>query len=205
MGILPDHILRKLGPSMVEPFDQAMVQPSSLDLHIDRYFLRGRDDEYSTVDPSKDNENRFYPQEEIPQGRAFVLRPGQFALAATYEKVNIPNFLVARFEGKSSIGRLGLLTHITAGFIDPGFEGHITLELRNVTGMHWRIFPGMKIGQICFEELSSAVVNPYGSDIYGSHYQGQRGPTLSRSHQNFKIRDVYSDVKETTHDDSKEI
>ena len=115
----------------------------------------------------------------------FILHPGEFALGSIYEVVTLPDDVAARVEGKSSLGRLGLLTHATAGFIDPGFSGHVTLELSNVATLPIKLWPGMKIGQLCFFRLSSPAEHPYGSALYGSHYQGQRGPTPSRSHVNF--------------------
>jgi dCTP deaminase len=118
-------------------------------------------------------------------GEAFILHPGEFVLASTYEVITLPDDIAGRLEGKSSLGRLGLLTHSTAGFIDPGFSGHITLELSNVANLPVKLFPGMKIGQLCLIKLSSPAEHPYGSEKYGSRYQGQRGPTASRSFMNF--------------------
>jgi dCTP deaminase len=118
------------------------------------------------------------------------LHPGEFVLGATFEAVTLPDDVAARLEGKSSLGRLGLLTHSTAGFIDPGFSGHVTLELSNVATLPITLWPGMKIGQLCFFRLSSPAEHPYGSDASGSRYQGQRGPTASRSFQNFHRSDV---------------
>jgi dCTP deaminase len=123
----------------------------------------------------------------------FVLHPGEFVLGSTLEVVTLPDDLAARLEGKSSLGRLGLLTHSTAGFIDPGFSGHVTLELSNVANLPITLWPGMKIGQICCFRLSSPAEHPYGSAVYGSRYQGQRGPTASRSHLNFSRVDVPRD------------
>ena len=115
----------------------------------------------------------------------FILHPGEFVLASTYEVITLPDDIAGRLEGKSSLGRLGLLTHSTAGFIDPGFSGHITLELSNVANLPVKLFAGMKIGQLCLIKLSSPAEHPYGSEKYGSRYQGQRGPTPSRSFLNF--------------------
>lgn len=115
----------------------------------------------------------------------FILHPGEFVLASTYEVITLPDDIAGRLEGKSSLGRLGLLTHSTAGFIDPGFSGHITLELSNVANLPVKLFPGMKIGQLCLIKLSSPAEHPYGSAIYGSRYQGQRGPTASKSFLKF--------------------
>ncbi len=168
----------------LEPFDAAMVQPSSVDVRLDRYFRVFENHKYPHIDPSVDQPDltrRVQPQGEEP----FILHPGEFVLASTYEVVSLPDDVAARLEGKSSLGRLGLLTHSTAGFIDPGFSGHVTLELSNVATLPIKLWPGMKIGQLCFFRLSSPAEYPYGSEKYGSRYQGQRGPTPSRSYANF--------------------
>lgn len=192
MAILPDKRLRVLGPKLLDPFTPDMVQPASLDVHVDRYFYVAESGKWGAyVDASTDSSACFGPLIEVPEGKPLKLNPGDFALASTYQKITTPRNLVARFEGKSSLGRLGLLTHITAGFIDPGFEGYITLELKNVMPYQWIIWPGMKIGQICFEELTESVEHPYGYSGYGSHYQNQRGPTMSKSHRRFNVIDVY--------------
>jgi dCTP deaminase len=127
---------------------------------------------------------------EVEADEAFVLHPGEFVLASSYEVITLPHTIAARLEGTSSLGRLGLLTHSTAGFIDPGFSGHVTLELSNVATLPIKLWPGMKIGQMCFFRLSSPSERPYGSAEYASRYQGQRGPTASRSFQNFHRTDV---------------
>lgn len=196
MGILPDHELLNRGSQLVEPFDVDMIQPASIDVNLDRFFYRARTDNASFVfDPAFSNDTNFEDLIELLDGEGFILRPRDFVLASTFQKIIMPNDLVARFEGKSSLGRLGFLCHITAGFIDPGFEGHITLELKNVTNFDIVLYPGMKIGQIAFEQLSEPVEFPYGDPVYGSHYQGQRGPTLSRSHVNFETINVYEGVE----------
>jgi dCTP deaminase len=122
---------------------------------------------------------------EVKEEEAFILHPGEFVLGSTREYVKLPNDLVARLEGKSSLGRLGLLIHSTAGYVDPGFEGHLTLELSNVANLPITIYPNMKIGQISFFKLTSEAENPYGSSAVGSKYQGQRGPTPSKYNENF--------------------
>jgi len=168
----------------LEPFDAAMVQPSSIDVRLDRYFRVFENHRYPHIDPSEDQPDLTRMVE--PDGNEpFILHPGEFVLGSTYEVVSLPDDVAARLEGKSSLGRLGLLTHSTAGFIDPGFSGHVTLELSNVATLPIKLWPGMKIGQVCFFRLSSPSQHPYGSEKYGSRYQGQRGPTQSRSHQNF--------------------
>ncbi len=166
------------------PYDDAMVQPSSIDVRLDRFFRVFNNARYTHIDPARQQDDLTTLVE--PEGdEPFVLHPGEFVLGATYEKVTLPDDIAARLEGKSSLGRLGLLTHSTAGFIDPGFSGHVTLELSNVATLPIKLWPGMKIGQLCFFRLSSPAEHPYGSEKYGSRYQGQRGPTPSRSFQNF--------------------
>ena len=168
----------------VEPFDEAMIQPSSVDVRLDKFFRVFENHKYSVIDPS--TEQAELTREVIAEGdEPFILHPGEFVLASTYEVITLPDDIAGRLEGKSSLGRLGLLTHSTAGFIDPGFSGHITLELSNVANLPVKLFPGMKIGQLCLIKLSSPAEHPYGSAIYASRYQGQRGPTPSRSFMNF--------------------
>ena len=168
----------------LEPFDASMVQPSSIDVRLDRYFRVFENHRYPHIDPAEDQPEltrMVAPESDEP----FILHPGEFVLGSTYEVVSLPDDVAARLEGKSSLGRLGLLTHSTAGFIDPGFSGHVTLELANVANLPIKLWPGMKIGQLCFFRLSSSAEHPYGSAKYGSRYQGQRGPTPSRSYANF--------------------
>ena len=168
----------------VEPFDEAMIQPSSVDVRLDKFFRVFENHKYSVIDPS--TEQAELTREVISEGdEPFILHPGEFVLASTYEVITLPDDIAGRLEGKSSLGRLGLLTHSTAGFIDPGFSGHITLELSNVANLPVKLYPGMKIGQLCLIKLSSPAEHPYGSEKYGSRYQGQRGPTASRSFKNF--------------------
>jgi dCTP deaminase len=161
-----------------------MVQPSSVDVRLDRFFRVFENHRYPHIDPSVE-QPELTRLIEVKPSDPFVLHPGEFALASTYEVVTLPDDVAGRLEGKSSLGRLGLLTHSTAGFIDPGFSGHVTLELSNVATLPIMLWPGMKIGQLCLFRLSSAAEHPYGSEVYGSRYQGQRGPTASRSHLNF--------------------
>ena len=167
-----------------EPFTESMIQPSSVDVRLDKFFRVFENHKYSVIDPSI--EQAELTREVITEGdEPFILHPGEFVLASTYEVITLPDDIAGRLEGKSSLGRLGLLTHSTAGFIDPGFSGHITLELSNVANLPVKLFPGMKIGQLCLIKLSSPAEHPYGSEKYGSRYQGQRGPTASRSFLNF--------------------
>ena len=174
---------------VLDPWDEAMVQPSSVDVRLDRFFRLFDNHKYQHIDPAKDQPD-LTRLVEVEGDEPFVLHPGEFVLGATFEVVTLPDDIAARLEGKSSLGRLGLLTHSTAGFIDPGFSGHVTLELSNVATLPITLWPGMKIGQLCFFRLSSPAEHPYGSDRYGSRYQGQRGPTASRSSANFHRTDV---------------
>ncbi|OLR90952.1 dCTP deaminase [Actinokineospora bangkokensis] len=185
--LLSDRDLRKeldSGRLAVEPFEPLMVQPSSVDVRLDRHFRVFNNTRYTHIDPSRQQDDLTSPV-EAEDGEPFVLHPGEFVLGSTFEAVTLPDDLAGRLEGKSSLGRLGLLTHSTAGFIDPGFTGHITLELSNVANLPITLWPGMKIGQLCLFRLSSAAEHPYGSREAGSRYQGQRGPTPSRSYLNF--------------------
>ena len=185
--LLSDRDIRseiQSGRVAVEPFDEAMIQPSSVDVRLDKFFRVFENHKYSVIDPSI--EQAELTREFIAEDdEAFILHPGEFVLASTYEIITLPDDIAGRLEGKSSLGRLGLLTHSTAGFIDPGFSGHITLELSNVANLPVKLYPGMKIGQLCLIKLSSPAEHPYGSAIYASRYQGQRGPTPSRSFINF--------------------
>ena len=190
--LLSDGDIRKeleSGRVGLEPLDLSMVQPSSIDVRLERFFRLFDNHKYQHIDPSLDQPD-LTRLVEVEAHEPFVLHPGEFVLGATYEVVSLPDDVAARLEGKSSLGRLGLLTHSTAGFIDPGFSGHVTLELSNVATLPITLWPGMKIGQLCFFRLSSPAEHPYGSQKYGSRYQGQRGPTASRSFQNFHKTDV---------------
>ncbi|MFF1906776.1 dCTP deaminase [Kitasatospora sp. NPDC058218] len=177
------------GRVTIDPFDPAMIQPSSIDVRLDRFFRVFENHRYPHIDPSEEQPDLTRLVE--PEGDdAFILHPGEFVLASTYEVITLPDDVASRLEGKSSLGRLGLLTHSTAGFIDPGFSGHVTLELSNVATLPIKLYPGMKIGQLCLFRLSSPSEHPYGSARYGSRYQGQRGPTPSRSFLNFHRTEV---------------
>jgi len=177
------------GRVKVEPFDGAMIQPSSVDVRLDRFFRVFENHKYSVIDPSIEQSD-LTREVAVEANEEFILHPGEFVLASTYEVITLPDDIAGRLEGKSSLGRLGLLTHSTAGFIDPGFSGHITLELSNVANLPVKLFPGMKIGQLCLIKLSSPAENPYGSALYGSRYQGQRGPTASKSWLNFHQSEI---------------
>ena len=172
------------GRMKIDPYDSGMVQPSSIDVRLDRYFRVFENHKYPHIDPAVEQAD-LTRAVEVDGDCAFILHPGEFVLASTYELFALPPDLAARLEGKSSLGRLGLLTHSTAGWIDPGFTGHVTLELSNVATLPIKLWPGMKIGQMCLFRTSSPAEHPYGSAVHGSRYQGQRGPTPSRSFLNF--------------------
>jgi len=185
--LLSDRDIRaelESGRVRLEPYEPAMVQPSSIDVRLDKFFRLFDNHKYPVIDPAEEQPDltRFV---EVAPDEAFVLHPGEFVLGSTYEQVSLPDDVAARLEGKSSLGRLGLLTHSTAGFVDPGFTGHVTLELSNVATLPIKLWPGMKVGQLCFFRLSSPAEHPYGSGASGSRYQGQRGPTASRSWMSF--------------------
>lgn len=170
----------------LEPFEDNLVQPSSIDVRLDRMFRVFNNTRYTHIDPAQ-RQDELTSLVEPAAGEPFVLHPGEFVLGSTLEVCSLPDDLAGRLEGKSSLGRLGLLTHSTAGFIDPGFSGHITLELSNVANLPITLWPGMKIGQLCLFRLTSPAENPYGSAGTGSKYQGQRGPTPSRAYLNFPL------------------
>ena len=189
--ILSDHTIReelKAGRVVIDPLDESCIQPSSVDLRLDRLFRVFLNHTMPVIDVKQDLED-LTRLVKIDEGEAFILHPGEFVLGSTYERVTLPDDLVGRIEGKSSLGRLGLLIHSTAGFIDPGFSGHITLELSNVANLPITLYPGMKIGQVSFLRMTTPADVPYGSARVGSKYQGQRGPTPSRYWENFKDQD----------------
>jgi dCTP deaminase len=188
--ILSDRTLRELigaGRIVIDPFDPTNVQPSSVDLRVDSLFRVFRNHTTTVIDVKQDLED-LTELVQVDDGDAFILHPGEFVLGSTLERVGVPDDLVARIEGKSSLGRLGLLIHSTAGFIDAGFDGHITLELSNVANLPITIYPGMKIGQVSFLQMTTPAEHPYGSAPNRSKYQGQRGPTPSRYFENFRSR-----------------
>ncbi len=186
--VLSDRtIARLLGEGRIEidPYDETLLQPSSVDVRVDRYFRVFHNARYAFIDVKEPQED-LTELVEVDGDQAFILHPGEFVLGSTLERIRLPDDLVARLEGKSSLGRLGLLIHSTAGFIDPGWDGHVTLELSNVANLPITIYYGMKIGQLSFVQLTEPAETPYGSGSLGSKYQGQRGPTPSRYWQNFK-------------------
>ena len=172
------------GRVVLEPYDLNMIQPSSVDVRLDRLFRTFENHKYAHIDPAE-NQPELTREVAVEGQDPFILHPGEFVLGSTYEVISLPDDIAGRLEGKSSLGRLGLLTHSTAGFIDPGFSGHVTLELSNVATLPIKLWPGMKIGQLCLFRLESPAEHPYGSAVYGSRYQGQRGPTPSKAYLNF--------------------
>jgi dCTP deaminase len=188
--ILSDVSIRKeiaAGRIVVDPLGDGCIQPSSVDVRIDRYFRVFLNHTQRVIDVKDDQEN-LTQLIEVGEDDAFVLHPGEFVLGATLERIEVPSDLVARIDGKSSLGRLGLLTHATAGFVDAGFQGHITLELSNVATLPITLYPGMKVAQISFMQMTTPAEHPYGAGASGSKYQGQRGPTPSRYFENFRPR-----------------
>jgi dCTP deaminase len=186
--VLSDRTIAALiaeGRIAIDPYDESLLQPSSVDVRVDRFFRVFHNARYPYIDV-KEPQEALTEVVEVDGDEPFILHPGEFVLGSTLERVALPDDLVARLEGKSSLGRLGLLIHSTAGFIDPGFDGHVTLELSNVANLPITIYHGMKIGQISFMRMTEPASAPYGSSALGSKYQGQRGPTPSRYWQNFE-------------------
>jgi dCTP deaminase len=185
--VLSDRTIRRLvadGRIGIDPFDDALIQPSSVDVRVDRFFRVFRNARYPYIDVKRPMED-LTELVEVDDEEPFILHPGEFVLGSTLERITLPDDLVARLEGKSSLGRLGLLIHSTAGFIDPGWDGHVTLELSNVANLPITIYVGMKIGQLSFVQMTESSEAPYGSTGLGSKYKGQTGPTPSRYWQNF--------------------
>jgi len=188
VAVLSDRDIRaalEAGRIRIDPYDPGCLQPSSVDLHLDRDFRVFRNNRYAFIDvrqPQPDLTELITAQDDEP----FILHPGEFVLGQTLEWVELPDDLVARLEGKSSLGRLGLLIHSTAGYVDPGWKGTLTLELSNVANLPITLYWGMKIGQISFFRMSSPVERPYGSPALGSKYQGQETPTASEFYRDFE-------------------
>src|SRR5438876_2868958 len=168
----------------IDPYDESLLQPSSVDVRVDRYFRVFHNSRYPYIDVREEQEDLTELVEV--DDRAFILHPGEFVLGSTLERLRLPDDVGARLDGKSSLGRLGLVIHSTAGFIDPGWDGHVTLELSNVANLPLTIYPGMKIGQISFMQMTEPATSPYGSSELGSKYKGQEGPTPSRYFKNFE-------------------
>ena len=186
--ILSDRSLREAiaaGRIVIDPLDEALIQPSSIDVRVANLFRVFRNHTAGVIDVKKDM-RMLTELVEIPDDGVFMLHPGEFVLGSTLERITVPDDLVGRVEGKSSLGRLGLLIHSTAGFIDAGFDGRITLELANVASLPITLYPGMKIGQVSFMEMTTPADRPYGAGATGSKYHGQEGPTPSRYFENFR-------------------
>ena len=186
--VLSDRTIKRLlaeGRIGIEPYDEALLQPSSVDVRVDRFFRVFHNARYAYIDV-KEPQDDLTELVEIDGERPFILHPGEFVLGSTLERIQLPDDVVGRLDGKSSLGRLGLLIHSTAGFIDPGWDGHVTLELSNVANLPITIYPGMKTGQVSFMQMTEPAATPYGSQAIGSKYKGQRGPTASRYWQNFE-------------------
>ena len=185
--VLSDRTIRRLlaeGRIGIDPYDEALLQPSSVDVRVDRFFRVFHNARYPYIDV-KEPQEELTELVEIDDGRAFILHPGEFVLGATLERISLPDDLVARLDGKSSLGRLGLQVHSTAGLADPGFTGQITLELSNMTRLPISLYPGMRVAQLVFEMLSTPADRPYGHGGLNSKYQGQSGPTPSQYWRNF--------------------
>ena len=174
------------GRIVIDPLGEGCVQPASVDIRLDRRFLVFRNTSRTHIDvmhPAEDITDEVI----IEDGEAFMLHPGQFALGSTLESVTIPADIVARIEGKSSLARYGLLIHSTAGFIDPGWSGRLTLEFSNVGILAVTLYYGMKIGHISFSRLTTPADEPYGSDVLGSKYRGDQGPVASKYYENYQL------------------
>jgi dCTP deaminase len=190
--ILSDRDLRILiekGDLVIDPFDSDSIQPSSIDLRVGNQFRVFANSRYPYIDV-RDPMEGLTEVVEASDDEPFILHPGEFVLGSTLERVALPDDKVGRLEGKSSLGRLGLLIHSTAGFVDAGFEGYLTLELSNVANLPITLYPGMKIGQLCLFEMTSPAERPYGSKALRSKYRGQVGPTPSRYFENFEDTDT---------------
>ncbi len=186
--ILSDRSIReevKKGTILIEPFHPECVQPSSIDIHLGRKFLVFNTVQHAVIDV-REKQDGLMRMVEIKDGEPFILHPGEFVLGSTVERVKMPSHIAGRIEGKSSLGRLGLLIHSTAGYIDPGWDGNLTLELSNVSPLPIKLYASMKIGQISFATMTTAVDNPYGSGKLNSKYQGQSQPSESKFYENFR-------------------
>jgi dCTP deaminase len=185
--VLSDRTIKEeiaKGRIVIDPLGEGCIQPASVDVHLDRQVLVFRNSRRPYIDVREDMSD-LTEMMEIDEGKPFMLHPGEFVLASTREHIELPEDLVARLEGKSSLGRIGLLIHSTAGYVDPGWKGHLTLELSNVANLPVTLYYGMKIGQLSYLRLSTAAENLYGSPALGSKYQGQTEPTGSRIYQDF--------------------
>ena len=187
--ILSDRSIKESvasGRIVIIPYDEELVQPASVDIRLDNRFLVFRNYKHTCIDP-KSPQPDLTELVAVEDGEPFIVHPGEFVLGSTVERIGLGADVAAQLGGKSSLGRLGLIVHATAGFIDPGFEGSVTLELSNVANLPIRLYPGMKVGQISFFAMSTPADRPYGSPGLGSKYKGQAVPTASRMHLNFPI------------------
>lgn len=186
--ILSDRTIREnldAGRISIDPLEDSAIQPSSVDVRLDHRFLVFRNHTRGLIDVKQDLSDLTEPVEASDE-KPFILHPGEFVLGSTLERIALPTDLVARLEGKSSLGRLGLLIHSTAGFVDAGWDGQITLELSNVASLPITLYPGMRVGQVSFMQMTTEADNPYGSGVIGSKYQGQVGPRPSQYWKNFE-------------------
>ncbi len=198
--ILSDRSIKESiasGRIVVTPYDEDQIQPASYDIRLDNRFLVFRNYKHSCIDPRARQED-LTEMVTVEGDDPFIIHPGEFILGNTVERIKLGDDLVSRLEGKSSLGRLGLIVHATAGYIDPGFDGNITLELSNVANLPIRLYPGMKVGQISFFAMSTPADRPYGSPGLGSKYKGQTVPTASKMHLNFP-----DDLSTSEDDESK--
>ena len=187
--VLSDHTIREEIAKkriIIEPFDPGCIQPASIDVHLDKKILIFRTWRYPFYVDVKQKLDDLTQLVEIEEDNPFFLQPGEFVLGSTLESVTLPDDIVGRLEGKSSLGRIGLLIHSTAGYVDPGWQGHLTLELSNVAKLPITLYYGMRIGQISFIRLTSAADKVYGAEGLRSKYQGQTEPTPSRYYQDFE-------------------
>ena len=189
--VLSDRTIREeiaKGRIVIQPLGEGCVQPASVDLHLGRNILVFQNNRVPFVDVRKTND-RLTEMVTVGDDDPFMLHPGEFVLGSTVERVRLPNDLVARVEGKSSLGRLGLLVHATAGYVDPGWDGHLTMELSNVANLPVRLYYAMKIGQLSFLRLTTPADRPYGTPALRSKYQGQTGPTASLGYTDYERRE----------------
>ena len=185
--VLSDHTIKEelaRGRIVVDPLGEDCIQPASVDVHLDKQILVFRNSRRPFIDIREDMSD-LTEMEEVEDDRPFMLHPGEFVLGSTLERIELPEDLVARLEGKSSLGRLGLLIHSTAGYVDPGWKGHLTLELSNVSNLPITLYYSMKIGQISYLRLTTPADNLYGSEALSSKYQGQTSPTASRVYRDY--------------------
>ncbi len=201
MAILSDSDIKKYldeGKISIYPLEDrdVQIQPSSVDLRIGREFKGFRIVRKPVIDPMDKSDLESYMESfYIEEGEAFIIHPGEFALATTYETVKLPGDLVARVEGRSSMGRLGITMHVTAGYIDPGFQGKITLEISNIGKMPVALYTGQRVCQIVFETMTSPSEKPYGHPDRDSKYMGQERPLTSKIKQDHEIKNRFKQIK----------